>query len=194
MKILIDNGHGSNTSGKRSPDGKLREYAYTREIAQMLVDKLNANGYDAQRITPETQDVSLTERCRRANKICDKYGAKNCVLVSIHLDASPGSGWQKARGFSVRVSNNASQNSKRLARILTETAIELRLMGNRSIPAEKYWVQNLAICRDVACPAVLTENLFMTSKEDVEYLLSQEGKNAVMLLHYYALMKYIGDE
>lgn len=26
MKILIDNGHGENTPGKRSPDGKLREY------------------------------------------------------------------------------------------------------------------------------------------------------------------------
>ena len=33
MKVLIDNGHGSDTSGKRSTDGRLREYAYTREIA-----------------------------------------------------------------------------------------------------------------------------------------------------------------
>ena len=33
MKILIDNGHGENTPGKRSPDGTFREYAYTREIA-----------------------------------------------------------------------------------------------------------------------------------------------------------------
>lgn len=35
--ILIDAGHGSNTPGKRSPDGKLREYAYAREIARTLV-------------------------------------------------------------------------------------------------------------------------------------------------------------
>ena len=32
MKILIDNGHGEDTAGKRSPDWTLREYAYTREI------------------------------------------------------------------------------------------------------------------------------------------------------------------
>ena len=32
MKVLIDNGHGSNTPGKCSPDGRLKEYAYTREI------------------------------------------------------------------------------------------------------------------------------------------------------------------
>ena len=37
MKVLIDNGHGENTPGKRSPDGRLREWAYSREIADMVV-------------------------------------------------------------------------------------------------------------------------------------------------------------
>ena len=37
MKILIDNGHGENTPGKRSPDGSLREYAYAREIADRIM-------------------------------------------------------------------------------------------------------------------------------------------------------------
>lgn len=36
MKILIDNGHGRETPGKRSPDGRLLEYAYTRDIARHL--------------------------------------------------------------------------------------------------------------------------------------------------------------
>ena len=30
MKILIDNGHGIDTKGKRSPDGRLLEYAQNR--------------------------------------------------------------------------------------------------------------------------------------------------------------------
>ena len=34
MLILIDNGHGCNTAGKRSPDGRLLEYQYAREIAK----------------------------------------------------------------------------------------------------------------------------------------------------------------
>ena len=33
MKILIDNGHGQETAGKRSPDGRLLEWSYNREIA-----------------------------------------------------------------------------------------------------------------------------------------------------------------
>ena len=42
MKILIDNGHGENTPGKRSPDGKFREYLYVREIADEVVARLTA--------------------------------------------------------------------------------------------------------------------------------------------------------
>ena len=38
MKILIDNGHGCNTPGKRSPDGRFREYAWVREIARAIVN------------------------------------------------------------------------------------------------------------------------------------------------------------
>ena len=67
MKVLIDNGHGIETLGKRSPDGRLREYAYTREIADRVVKALTAAGIDAVRIVPEDADVPLSERCTRAN-------------------------------------------------------------------------------------------------------------------------------
>ncbi len=53
MKILIDNGHGIETPGKRSPDGKFREYAYTREIARWVVSDLKDDGYDAELLVPE---------------------------------------------------------------------------------------------------------------------------------------------
>ena len=38
MKILLDNGHGQDTPGKRSPDGFFREYAYTRFIASQMTE------------------------------------------------------------------------------------------------------------------------------------------------------------
>ena len=34
MKILIDNGHGIDTKGKRSPDGRLLEYVQNRLLAR----------------------------------------------------------------------------------------------------------------------------------------------------------------
>ena len=66
--ILIDNGHGAETPGKRSPDGSLREYAWAREVARMACDLLQAEGYAARLLVPEDRDVPLAERCRRANQ------------------------------------------------------------------------------------------------------------------------------
>ena len=192
MKILIDNGHGSNTAGKCSPDKSLREYKYCREIAEAVAQSLRAKGYDAQRIVTETNDVSLSERCRRVNAICKKYGASNCICVSIHNNAAASDGkWHSARGFGAYISLNASSSSKKLARIFVETAIEMKLMGNRSIGKDLYKVQNLAMCRDTNCPAVLTENLFQDNKDDVQFLLSEEGRAAITKLHVDAIIKYI---
>nr|DAT77575.1 MAG TPA: MurNAc-LAA [Caudoviricetes sp.] len=36
MLVILDNGHGVNTPGKSSPDGRLREYKYTREIVARI--------------------------------------------------------------------------------------------------------------------------------------------------------------
>ena len=188
MKILIDNGHGQDTAGKRSPDGRLLEYAYAREIADRLEKELNARGIEAVRITPEEYDVSLSERCRRANK----YGAKGALLVSIHCNAAGADGkWHDAHGWAAYVSKNASVNSKTLARCLIQAAKDKGLSVREYAHQVPYWTQNLAICRDTKCPAVLTENLFQDNKADVDYLLSEEGKQAIVTLHADGIIDYI---
>ena len=188
MKVLIDNGHGVNTPGKCSPDGRLREYAYAREIAERLEKALKECGVEAIRITPEEYDVSLSERCRRANK----YGSKGVVLVSIHCNAAGADGkWHDAHGWAAYVSKNASVNSKTLARCLIQAAKDKRLSVREYAHQAPYWTQNLAICRDTKCPAVLTENLFQDNRADVDYLLSEEGKQAIVNLHVNGIMDYI---
>lgn len=191
MKVLIDNGHGENTPGKRSPDGRLREWAYSREIADMVVAGLRKKGIDAERIVKEDTDVPLSERCRRANAIYKETG-KKAILISIHCNAvGSGVSWMDARGWSVFVSNNASANSKKLATVLCEVAESMNLQVRRPAPKQPYWEQNLAICRDTNCPAILTENFFQDNKEDVEYLLSREGKEVITQIHIDGIIKYL---
>lgn len=192
MKVLIDNGHGENTPGKRSPDGRLREWSYTREIADLVVAGLRKKGIDAERIVKEDSDVPLSERCRRANNIYRDTG-KKAILVSIHCNAAgSGASWMNAQGWSAFVSNNASLNSKRLAESLAQIAECIPVPVRKPMPGQLYWQQNLAICRDTNCPAVLTENFFQDSKEDVEYLLSREGKDTVARIHIEGILKYLG--
>lgn len=194
ITILIDNGHGDPplTGGKLSPDGRLKEYVYCREIAQRVSRQLTLKGLNTILLTPEQTDTPLKERTRRANAWARKVGAKNCVLVSIHCNAAAADGkWHNVRGFAAFVSKNASTHSKKLARIFTEKAEEMGLMGNLSKQKDKYWVGNFAIVRDTACPAVLTENLFQDNAEDVAFLLSEEGKQAITDLHVQSIVEYI---
>lgn len=193
MIVLIDNGHGADTKGKQSPDGRLREYKYAREIAARVVNALKLRGADARLLTPEEKDTTISARVKRANTICMKEGVGNVILVSIHNNAAASGGeWMKARGFQSYVALNASAKSKKLAAYFWENAIALGLQGNRSVPQEMYIAQDLGICRDTLCPAVLTENLYQDNKEDVEYLLSPTGKDSIVQLHIDSILDYIG--
>lgn len=192
MIVLIDNGHGRETPGKRSPDGRLREYAWTRELAQRIVGELRRRGIDAHLLTPEQEDISLRERVKRVNDICHKVGKQNVLLVSIHNNAAGADGrWHDARGFAVYTSNNAGQGSRRLAAEFYAGAKARGLTGNRATPPQGFWQASLAMCRDTKCAAVLTENLFQDNREDVEYLLSNEGKTTIVDLHVNAILNYI---
>lgn len=192
MKILIDNGHGVDTAGKRSPDGSLREYKYAREIAGRIVSELRKQGFDAERIVTEENDISLRERCQRVNAICNRLGTKNVILVSVHCNAAGnGSQWMNARGWSAHVSLNASTQSKAFARSLIKVAENEGLKVRKYAHQVPYWEQNLAICRDTNCPAVLTENLFQDNKEDVAFLLSEAGKETIVSLHVKGIINYL---
>lgn len=195
MKILIDNGHGENTKGKCSPDGKLREYLYTREIAEAIERELKSRGYDAERIVHETVDVPLSERTRRVNEFCGKLGTSNVILVSIHCNAAGCGGWMNARGWSAYTSKGRTK-ADTLASCLYEAAAEYLPTGTkiRSDWSDKDpdWEENFYVLTKTRCPAVLTENFFQDNKDDVAFLLSQEGRQAIVKLHVEGIIKYIG--
>ena len=192
MVILADAGHGIDTLGKRSPDGRLREYKYAREIAAEVVKRLKTMDYNAQQLVTEENDISLGTRCKRVNDICKHFGASNVLVVSIHCNAAGADGkWHDARGWQACVSLNASAKSKQLASYLFDAAQAEELKMRSPKPGQKWWAQNLAICRDTHCPAVLTENLFQDNLSDVEYLLSDKGREAIINLHVQGIINYI---
>ena len=88
MLILLDPAHGHNTPGKRSPDGTLLEYAYTRDLANQILATLQSKGHNAQLLVPETEDIPLKERVRRANAVCTAHGPANVLLISLHINAA----------------------------------------------------------------------------------------------------------
>lgn len=195
MKILLDNGHGLDTPGKRSPDGRFREYLYTRQIAASVALHLQYRGYDAELLVPEENDIPLPERVRRVNERCAQFGADNVCLVSIHVNAAgDGTRWMNARGWSAYTSRGQTAGD-RLADCLYEAAA-LYLPGHKlrkdhsdgdaDLEADFY------ILRHTRCAAVITENLFMDNQADVEYLLSDIGQTNLVNLHVTGINFYLG--
>ena len=193
MKILIDNGHGENTPGKRSPDGMLREYLYAREISDDIVRELVKRGYDAERIVKENVDVSLSERARRVNEVCGKLGNSNVLLISVHCNAAGNGDWLNARGWSAYTSKGQTKADK-LADCLYSVA-ESVFVGQRIrkdlSDGDPDWEENFYILNKTKCPAVLTENFFQDNKDDVAFLLSPEGKQQIVKVHVEGIIKYL---
>lgn len=202
IRILIDNGHGSNTAGKRSPwsankvppEIEFYEYKWAREIAGRVVNNLKEIGYNAELIVTETTDISLTERANRVNKICNDIGARNVILVSIHSNAAGnGSKWMEGRGWEA-YSTVGKTNSDKLAECLyAEAEKNFKNMKIRkdTTDGDSDKEANFSIIYKSLCPAVLTENFFYDNVDDLKYILSEEGKSAVVKTHVDGIINYI---
>ena len=201
MKILIDNGHGLNTPGKRSPDGKFLEATYNREIAKRIVAELQNKGYDAELLVPEEEDIPLKERVRRVNAACSASssclaptGHPNVILISIHVNAAGnGSKWMNATGWSCYTSKGQTESDK-LADCLYQAAIKnfpgKRIRTDYS-DNDSDWEENFYILRKSNCAAVLTENFFMDNHSDLDFIQSQAGKQAIIVTHIEGIIEYL---
>ena len=193
--LIFDNGHGTRqyTKGKHSPDFTLFEGEWAREIVRKLSDAMTDLGFDCRIIVPEDQDISLSERCRRANKIVKDNPKKKCYYISVHINAAGGDGkWHDATGLSIYVSKKSSDTSKKLAQTLYQAGVEFGLKGNRSVPKERYWQANFTVITNTVCPAVLTENLFQDNKKECEFLKTDEGKDTIVNYHVLGLCRFFG--
>lgn len=209
MVILIDNGHGRDTKGKNSPllkgsglnlldifteNGRFKEWKYTRVVAQEIVAKLKGLGYDARLVVSENSDITLGERVRRVNAVCKKYGAKNVLLISVHANAvGDGSEWMSGKGWEAYTTKGTTRSDK-LAEFLYKRAsnnMENRKIRKDTTDGDSDKEANFYIIKNVSCPAVLTENFFYDNKDDLKYLTSDEGLNAVERTHVEGILDYI---
>lgn len=206
---VIGTCHRLRELGKQSPDGRLIECIYGREVAKAVHEKLQAKGcrtvidYTPLDLPKTMQSPSVKQERQRelamrvnlVNELCRQEGAKRVIYVSIHVNASPpvDNKWHSANGWQVNVGTKASAKSKLLAGCLYDAAkaCGLKVRQPSLKPLQKYWPQNLYVLNNTSCPAVLTENLFQDNIDDVDFLLSEEGKQVIADLHVEGIINYI---
>ncbi len=194
MKVLIDPGHGIDTPGKRSPDGQFLEYLWNRQVADMLLEKLVSLGIDASLVVTETNDVTLRNRVNRVNTICNKVGASNVLLVSIHANAAGnGSSWMNAKGWSCYTSKGKTK-SDQVAECLYdafEDEFPERKIRKDLSDGDKDWEENFYVLEKSRCPAVLLENFFYDNKEECAWMLQEDTKRRIASAAAKGIAKYV---
>lgn len=192
--VMLDNGHGKTTDGKRSPDGTFREYKWTRMFVKLLKYQLEKHGYIVFDIVPEDDDIALSRRAERVNAIIKEYGAGSCVFLSIHNNAAGmGDKWYNITGWEAWTTPGKN-NSDRLASLLYEE-VELQGIKTRkdTTDGDADKESNFTVLVKANCPAVLSENMFMDSKKDVEFLNSKEGIEKLLVAHINGIRRYYED-
>ena len=190
--IILDNGHGNNTPGKRSPkweDGtQLFEYEFNRDIVKRIAAMLAKDKVNTIILVPESNDVSLQERCNRANRIYKSSG-NNAILISVHGNAGGGTGWEC-------YTTVGKTKSDSIATILCEEAAaefakdgwKIRSDMSDGDPDKE---SQFYILKHTNCPAVLTENFFFDNRKDCRFMVSEEGRNRIARMHYNAIKRIL---
>lgn len=86
--VVVDSGHGGSDPGAVS--GNLREKDFTLEAANYMTKRLQELGIPVVAIKTTDEDISRTERLRRANTAFN--GDPNAILISNHMNSGGGEG------------------------------------------------------------------------------------------------------
>src|SRR6266513_2961954 len=183
--VVLDPGHGGQDSGAMC--GGLLEKDLTLDVARRIDRLLDSEGIATLMTRLGDTYVSLADRAAFANRI------RNCIFVSIHFneDNKPIStgvetyyaSHQIATASSVAswlpflwrpLSESPNPESQRLAGFIQEALVACTRAINRVTQPGQFFV-----IANVTSPAVLIEGGFLTNKEDISKLASEDYRDQI---------------
>lgn len=174
LLIILDPAHGEETAGKRSPDGKHREYYWSRRQLIKIEAALWSLGYKVEWTNKGDTEIGLQKRQQIASQYVKENPDLVPFLISLHNDAVNATPqWQsKASGISVWTSKGRTQ-SDIFADFFIQN-IDKHLPGvKKRISSHEYLDRDFESNFTVLMgnySAILIECMFQDNKEDVEKL------------------------
>lgn len=181
LAVILDDGHGMETAGKRSSISGMKENEFNRAVVADMVTICKSNGFLYKEVAPTDSDTPLSQRTNTANvwvnQLKKQYPKDEIVPIylSVHANAGGGTGceawvYNKADTSTVILSSN----------ILAELAkLGLKNRGvKRGYPCSHNNRPscgcNFAVNRNTTMPSSLIECAFMDTKSDAEKLLDSK--------------------
>jgi len=173
VKVYIDPGHGGTDPGAVA--NGLKEKDLTLKIAKYTRDYLQDNYKGVSIQMSRTGDTypSLTQRTNEANA----WGAD--AFVSIHINAGGGTGYED-----YIYNGGVSSDTHKLQSAIHNEVAPL-FSTNRGKKSK-----NLAVVRQSKMPAVLTENGFIDTKKDADFLKKDSNLKEIGQAHARGIAKF----
>jgi N-acetylmuramoyl-L-alanine amidase len=190
---ILDPGHGGLdpntgeyvTPGKRSPiwddNTQYFEGEGNRCIVNSILKQCRENNIIAIDVVNDWQDVSLATRVNRANSVNSYHG--NCIYVSVH---SNGFSQESAHGYSVYTSRGNTKSDQYAEILLKYMQLEFpdRKMRKDTSDSDRDKEADFYVLSKTSMPAILSENFFMTNKEECKLLLQKSFRDRVANCHF----------
>ena len=197
----LDDGHGLQTPGKRTPsipeldDRVIKENEFNRNVVALMFRYFKGNNVTPVLVAPTDKDDSLSLRTSRANRhyddLCKKYGRTKvkAVYLSVHYDAHTGSfSTSKGEGHSVFIYLGTQDGqSGKLADAVYKEMRQGTTQKGRGIREA-----NFQVLRTTKMPAILTENGFMDNKREAKLMIDAAFQSEVAQEHVRGTLKYFG--
>lgn len=169
LTIIFDAAHGVEVPGKRSPDGKFREYAWSRMMIDKIMPRVAERGYVVKETNTTENEIGLSRR----KNIADAFEGQNKVLLSIHNNAAGnGSTWMNASGiefFTTKGQTGSDVFAECLYKAFAEKFPNIKMRVDKT-DGDSDKESNFTVLMGSSYFAVLAEILFQDSKEDVAKL------------------------
>lgn len=209
--VAIDPGHGGVDRGSEGPG--FGEYEMTWNTANALADLLEADGRFTPYLTiteeesqnPDVARIKPSERAQRANA----QGAQ--LLLSIHGNSDSAASTSGYECYPIPPGSANHDESLRFAQYLTQGfgALGQRLRGADGVRYIYYGDDNEKLLYDdesvhddptfgvleyAQCPAVLSEQCFITNSADVDLLADEDGCQRAAKIYYEAICSWFNLE
>lgn len=194
--VVLDPGHGGQDSGAMC--GTALEKDLTLDVARRIDRLLQAQGLATLMTRVGDGHVSLADRTGLTNR------ARDCVFVSIHFNegnkpvssgvetyyaarqTTTGTPMVSWLPFLQRVSSESPNvESQNLAELVQDSLVARTQSINRGTKAEQFFV-----IANVRYPAVLVEGGFLTNKEDIAKIESEEYREQLAAAISEGILNY----
>ena len=187
-KVVLDPGHGVETAGKRSPDGKYLEHEFNLDMAQRVKAHLERHGVSVTLTRSTEHDVALADRVNVSNAI------KPDLFISLHSNAS-GEWWTEPSGYGIYTSSagdTAGRNKAARAILARAKEAGIQMWGGGLFHDGDDGKRDISVLWKTVAPAVLIEHGFHTNKAEVELLKTDAYRDLLARVDAKGILDYLG--